>query len=153
MKNDTRQRARQRLDERLLPLKPTERFRPPPKGWVRAIRDALGMTGVQFGRRLGIRPQSVETLEKSEANGSVQLKTLRRAAEALECTLVYALVPNTSLEGLAHDRARQIANRDLGRVAHTMKLEAQDTRDADLQTRIEAYIRDILKERDLWNEP
>ena len=153
MKNDTRQRARQRLDERLLPLKPIERFKSPPKGWMRAIRDALGMTGVQFGRRLGIRPQSVETLEKSEANGSIQLKTLRRAAEALDCTLMYALVPNTSIEGLLHDRARRIASRDLGRVAHTMKLEAQQTGDANLETRIETYIRDILKERDLWNEP
>ena len=111
------------------------------------------MTGVQFGKRLAIRPQSVETLEKSEANGSIQIKTLRRAAEALDCTLVYALVPNASLDGLVHDRARKIAMRDLGRVAHTMKLEAQETGDANLETRIEAYIRDILKERDLWNEP
>jgi len=153
MKNDTRLRARQRLDERLLALKPEERFRAPPKGWVRAIRDALGMTGVQFAKRLHIRPQSVEALEKSEANGAIQLKTLRRAAEALDCTLVYALVPNTSLEGAVRERARKIAVRDLGRVAHTMKLEAQETGDANLETRIEAYIRDVLKDRDLWNEP
>jgi predicted DNA-binding mobile mystery protein A len=153
MKNDTRLRARQRLDERLLALKPEERLRAPPKGWVRAIRDALGMTGVQFAKRLHIRPQSVEALEKSEANGAIQLKTLRRAAEALDCTLVYALVPNTSLEGAVRERARKIAVRDLGRVAHTMKLEAQETGDANLEARIEAYIRDMLKERDLWNEP
>ncbi len=111
------------------------------------------MTGVQFGKRLGIRPQSVETLEKSETNASIQLKTLRRAAAALDCTLVYALVPNASLEDAVRDRARKIAIRDLGRVAHTMKLEAQDTGDANLEARIEAYIRDILKERGLWNEP
>jgi hypothetical protein len=43
--------------------------------------------------------------------------------------------------------------RNLGRVAHTMKLEAQDTSDANLEARIEAYIRDTLRERDLWNEP
>jgi predicted DNA-binding mobile mystery protein A len=153
MKNDTRLRARQRLDERLLALKPEERFRAPPKGWVRAIRDALGMTGVQFAKRLHIRPQSVEALEKSEADGAIQLKTLRRAAEALDCTLVYALVPNTSLEGAVRERARKIAVRDLGRVAHTMKLESQETGDANLEARIEAYIRDVLKERDLWNEP
>jgi predicted DNA-binding mobile mystery protein A len=153
MKNDTRRRARQRLDERLLVLKPIERFKAPPKGWVRAIRDSLGMTGVQFGKRLGIRPQSVETLEKSEANASIQLKTLHRAAAALDCALVYALVPNASLEDAVRDRARKIAIRDLGRVAHTMKLEAQETGDANLEARIEAYIRDILKERDLWNEP
>jgi predicted DNA-binding mobile mystery protein A len=134
-------------------LKPEDRFAAPPKGWVRAIRDALGMTGVQFAKRLEIRPQSVEALEKSEANGSIQLKTLRRAAEALDCTLVYALVPNTSLEGAVSARARKIAKRELGRVAHTMKLEAQGTGDANLEARIEAYVRDVLKDRDPWNEP
>ena len=110
------------------------------------------MRGVQFARRLEIRPQSVETLEKSEAGGSIQLKTLRRAAEALDCTLVYALVPNKSLEEAVRERARKIAVRDLGRVAHTMKLEAQATGDADMEARIDAYIRDVLKERELWNE-
>src|ERR1700692_1880677 len=119
MKNDNRHRARHRLAERLVALKSEERFRAPPKGWIRAIRDALGMTGVQFAKRLKIRPQSVEKLEKSEANGSIQLKTLRRAAEALNCTLVYALVPNTSLEDAVRERARKIAKRDLDRVAHT----------------------------------
>ena len=104
--NDARQRGRKRLDERLMALKPEDRFSAPPKGWMRAIRDALGMTGAQFARRLENRPQSVEALEKSEANGSIQLKTLRRAAEALDCTLVYALVPNTSLEGAVSARAK-----------------------------------------------
>lgn len=151
MKRDSRNKARKRLDERLLPLKPEDRFRAPPKGWIRAIRDALGMTGVQFAAKLGVRPQSVDALEKSEANGSIKLDTLRRAAEALDCTVVYALVPNTSLEEMMRSRARAIAMRDLGRVSHTMKLEAQGTGDADLETRIDAYIRDHLNERDLWS--
>jgi len=151
MKRDSRNKARKRLDERLLPLKPEDRFRAPPKGWIRAIRDALGMTGVQFAAKLGVRPQSVDALEKSEANGSIKLDTLRRAAEALDCTVVYALVPNKSLEEMVRSRARTIAMRDLGRVSHTMKLEAQGTGDADLETRINAYIRDNLNERDLWS--
>jgi predicted DNA-binding mobile mystery protein A len=153
MKDDAKARARQRLDERLSALKPVDRFRPPPRGWIRAIRDALGITGVQFARRLRIRPQSLEDLERSEASGAIQLKTLRRAAEALDCTLVYALVPNSSLDEAVRARARKIAMRDLARVAHTMKLEAQETSNANLEARIEAYIRDQLKERDLWNEP
>jgi predicted DNA-binding mobile mystery protein A len=152
MKNIIRHKARQRLDERLLQLKPEDRFRAPPKGWLRAIREALGMTGVQFAGRLGVRPQSVDALEKSEAGGSIKLETLRRAAEALDCTLVYAIVPNISLENMVRSRARAIAVRDLGRVAHTMKLEAQDTDDADWEARVEAYIRD-LNERDLWDRP
>jgi predicted DNA-binding mobile mystery protein A len=150
MKTDLRHKARQRLDERLLPLKPTDRYCAPPKGWIRAVRDALGMTGVQLARRLGVSPQSVDALETSEAAASIKLDTLRRAAEALDCTLVYALVPNSSLEGVVAERARAIALHDLGRVAHTMKLEAQGTGDADMERRIEAYIRDTLKDRDLW---
>ena len=152
MKNETRKRARERLDERLAPLKPTDRFRAPPKGWVRALRDALGMTGVQFARRLGVQPPSVAALEASEENGTIQLNTLRRAAEALDCTLVYALVPNDSLEGAVRARARRIALRDLGRVAHTMKLEAQETSDAKTDERVEAYIRDNVRERDIWDD-
>ena len=153
MKTKLGNRARQRLDERLSALKPEDRFLPPPKGWIRAIRDAIGMSGVQLAFRLGVRPQTVEAVEKSEATGSIQLKTLRRAAEAMDCTLVYALVPNTSLEDSVAKRARKIAMRDLQRVAHTMKLEAQGTGDADMEARIEAYIRDVIKDRDLWNEP
>jgi predicted DNA-binding mobile mystery protein A len=152
MKNDAHQRARERLDQRLAPLKPIDRFRAPPKGWVRALRDALGMSGVQFARRLGVRPPTVVALKASEESGAIQLKTLRRAAEALDCTLVYALVPNDSLEGTVCARARKIALRALGRVAHTMKLEAQETQDSATEARIDAYIRDNVKERDLWDD-
>jgi predicted DNA-binding mobile mystery protein A len=151
MKKELKQRGRQRLDERLAGLKPPDRFSAPPKGWVRAIRDALGMTGVQLARRMKVRPQTIEAMEKSEVSGSVQLSTLRRAAEALDCTLVYALVPNSSLDGAVEARARKIAERELRRVAHTMKLEAQETGDAGKDERIEEYIRS-MKDRDLWNE-
>ncbi|PZO00607.1 MAG: mobile mystery protein A [Hyphomicrobiales bacterium] len=150
MNEPTRQHARQRLDDRLGRLNPVERFKEPPKGWIKAIREALGMTGVQFAQRLGVRPQTADALERSEATGVIKLATLRRAAEALDCTLVYALVPKTPLERTVNDRARAIAIRDLGRVSHSMKLEAQGTGDADLEARIEAYIRDTLTERDLW---
>jgi predicted DNA-binding mobile mystery protein A len=151
--NNVRQRARQRLDERLSGLQPTDLFHPPPKGWIRAIRDALGMSGVQLASRLGVRPQTVAAIEKSEATGTVQLSTLRRAAEALDCTLVYALVPRSSLEGAVNRRARQLAIRDLQGIAHTMKLEAQETGDAGMEARIASHIRDSIKDRDLWNEP
>ncbi len=149
MDKKLRIRARMRLDERLSAFKPPDRLAPPPKGWIKAIREALGMTGAQFAARLKIKPPSVIDLEKSEANGSIQLKTLNRVAEALGCTLVYALVPKTTLEETVRSRARRLAMRDLKRVAHTMKLEDQAV-DANLDERIEAYIRDVLKDRELW---
>ncbi len=152
MINLEKTRARARLDARLATLKPENRYAVPPKGWVRAIRDALGMTGGQLGARLGVRPQSIQDLEASEAAGTIQLKSLRRAAEALDCTLVYALVPNTSLEDMVETRARAIARRDLGRVSHSMALENQGFSDVDLDERIKRYIDETLRERDLWNE-
>jgi predicted DNA-binding mobile mystery protein A len=108
------------------------------------------MSGVQLGKWLKVSPQTVDAMEKSEAAGTIQLNTLGRAAEALDCTLVYALVPKTSLENTVNNRARQIATAALARISHTMKLEDQDTGDEELEALIEDYIRQI-KDRDLWN--
>lgn len=110
------------------------------------------MSGVQLASRLGVRPQTVAAVEKSEASGTIQLDTLRRMADAMDCTLVYALVPRSSLEDMVDKRARAIATRDLRRVARTMELEAQGTGNADMEARIAAYIRDEIKDRDLWEE-
>ena len=149
--NHIMERGRKRLDARLVPLNDERRrLLVPPKGWIRAVRDALGMSGVQLGKRLEVSPQTVEAMEKSEAAGTIQLNTLKRAAEALDCTLVYALVPKTSLENTVNNRARQIATAALARVSHTMKLEDQDPGDGELEARIGDYIRHI-KDRDLWN--
>ena len=76
--------ARQRLDQRMAAFKPESGFTVPPKGWIRAIRDALGMTRGQLGARLGVKPQSIADLEQSEALGTIRLESLRRVAEALE---------------------------------------------------------------------
>jgi predicted DNA-binding mobile mystery protein A len=149
--NPIKERARRSLDERLVHLnEDAKRLHQPPKGWIRAIRDALGMSGVQLAKRLRVSPQTAEAMEKSEAAGTIQLNTLRRAAEAMDCTLVYALVPRTSLENTVEARARRMALLDLARVSHTMKLEDQDTGDREMEARIQEYIRHI-KERDLWN--
>ena len=150
MFDSKRRIARQRLDERLSAFKPESRFAVPPKGWIRAIRNALGMHAHQMGTRLGMKQQSVTKMEKSEGYGTIQLKTLRQAAEALDCTLVYALVPNSSLEGAVQTRAREIANKELARIGHTMDLEAQSLSKAKREAQIDEYIREHLRERDLW---
>lgn len=144
--------ARRRLDERLSALKPRNRFAVPSRGWIRAIRDALGMSANQLGIRLGMKPQSVANLEKSEAHGTIQLKTLRKAAEALDCTLVYALVPNSSLENTVVTQGRKVARQELTRIEHSMDLEAQGLSQAERDTQIDDYARDHLSARDLWKQ-
>ena len=152
MNSRQRKVARERLDEHLGGLKLLNMKPIPSKGWVRAIREALGMTAVQFARRMGVRPPSVVNMEQSESHGTIQLKTLRKAAEALDCVLVYALVPRTSLEDTVQARARELAVEQMARIGHTMDLEAQGLSQADQEAQIEAYIRDHLRERDLWSD-
>lgn len=111
------------------------------------------MSGRQLGVRLGVRPQSVVDLEKSESLGTIQLETLRKVAQALGCTLVYALVPNASLEETVRKRAREIARRELARIAHTMDLEAQGLSKAERKAQVDDYIREHVRDRDLWERP
>ena len=117
--------SRARLDERLAELGPAERYRPPARGWIKAIRESLGMSTAQLATRMGIRQPSIIDLERSEEKGSIELATLRRAAEALDCSLVYALVPNKPLETTIRDRARALLRRRRRPVEHTMLLEDQ----------------------------
>jgi predicted DNA-binding mobile mystery protein A len=153
MKAEVRERARKRLDERLAAIGEPSRFAVPPRGWIRAIRDALGITGSQLGRRIGVTAQSIQNLEDSEANGTVQLNTLRKAAEAMNCELVYALVPKTSLEATVGERERAIAIDALRRVSHSMALEDQRVADTENEARIQRYIDTNLRRRDIWNNP
>src|SRR5271154_7181917 len=98
--------SRSRLDQRFQELGAVMRYTSPARGWIKAVREALGMTTAQLARRLGIRQPSVVALEQSEAKGTIELATLRRVAEALDCTLVYALVPKKPLEDIVRERAR-----------------------------------------------
>lgn len=93
-----------------------------------AIRDALGMTTAQFARRLKIAQPSAVELEQSEAANRITLRTLERAAEALGCRLVYALIPAQPLEETVRNRAKLMAGRKLAAVEHSMRLEDQAVR-------------------------
>lgn len=145
-------RARASLDKRLNPLRPVERFVVPPKGWVRAIRNALGMSGVQLGRRMNMSPQAVFNLEQSEASQTVRLETLRKAAEALDCQLVYALVPHQPLQNTVAAKARTKALEAIGGIAHSMAMEEQSVLEDDLEDRISTFIAESLRDRDLWED-
>jgi predicted DNA-binding mobile mystery protein A len=117
----------------------------PGRGWVRAIREALGMSGPQLARRMGIRAaQSVEDMQKDEVSEVIKLQTLRKLAHALDCELVYALVPRKSFEEIRRDQATLQAKRLLKHVSHSMRLEDQsislEAEDNQLQRRVERLL-------------
>lgn len=144
--------SRRSLDQRLEQLRPTTRFAAPASGWIKAIRQALGMTTGQLAKRLGVAQPTVMVFEQSELRGTMQLSTLKRVAEALGCTVVYALVPNKPLQEAVDERARLIARRRLSSVAHTMLLENQSVPPKELEAQIDELAKSI-KPRSLWNEP
>src|ERR1700723_106109 len=94
------------LDQRFRALGPAARYTAPARGWIKAVREAFGMTTAQLAKRLGVKQPSVVALEQSEVKATIELATLRRAAEALNCTLVYAFVPKQPLEATIRERAR-----------------------------------------------
>ena len=142
------------LDKRFSSLRTLAKLQRPPKGWLRAIRDALGMTTAQYGRRLGVSQPRIVELEKSEQSGSVTLNTLQRAAEALGCRLVYVLVPERPLAEVVTERAALIAERQSKAVEHTMRLEDQSVKDKGAARALrEEAIQDLLKRpARLWDD-
>jgi predicted DNA-binding mobile mystery protein A len=134
--------SRSQLDERFRELGPATRYAAPVRGWIKAIREALGMSTAQLAKRLGIKQPSLVALEQSEAKGAIGLATLRRVAEALDCTLVYALVPNKPLENTVRDRARAFARRRRGPVEHSMLLEDQKVTAKNAEARLDEIVRE-----------
>lgn len=147
--------AHEQLDKRLAALKPLAKTARPARGWVRAIRETLGMTTRQFGARLGVSQPRIIKLEKSEVDGSITLESLERAAQALGCRVVYVLVPEKPLGETIHERAALLAERQLKSVEQTMRLEDQAVRDdARRKEARQRFIDELLrKPARLWDEP
>jgi predicted DNA-binding mobile mystery protein A len=142
------------LDKRFSGLRPLAKSQRPPKGWIRAIRDALGMTTSQFAKRLGVSQPRIIKLEKAEVDGSVTLQTLQRAAEALGCRFVYALIPEKPLADTVRERAELVAGRQLASVEHTMRLEDQSVKDKTASKDLHhQFVEELLRRpARLWDE-
>src|ERR1017187_4243406 len=137
-------KSRAHLDERFRDLGPATRYASPVRGWIKAIREALGMSTAQLAKRLAVKQPSVVALEQSEAKGTIEMATLRRVAGALDCTLVYALGPKKTLETIVRDRARTFARRRLEPVEHSMLLEGQKVtaKAKDSKARLDELVRE-----------
>jgi len=142
------------LDARLRALRRSTPAEPPRPGWIRAIREALGMTSPQLAKRLGATRQGVADLERREVLGAVTLGALRRAADALDCDVVYAVVPRASLREMRKRQAHQRAARQLGSVAHSMRLEAQGVSAGEHRRQVAERADGLLRtwSRALWDD-
>ena len=116
---------REQLDDTLSRFSSIAPLNRPMKGWIRAIRDALGMSMRQLADRLGVSKSRIPRIEQDEITGSLTLKTMNRVADELDCIFVYGFVPRTSLDDTVRKQALIVTQRRMNRLMHTMNLEDQ----------------------------
>ncbi|NNN20778.1 MAG: mobile mystery protein A [Acidimicrobiales bacterium] len=122
----------------------------PRSGWIRSVRGALNMSQVALAERLGISAAAVNKLERAEVNGGITIGKLSQVSAALDCTLVYALIPNSTLEQTVLTRAKNKAADILGYAAQTMVLEDQRIEDNRLQEAIDQYADQLVAKGNVW---
>ncbi len=125
----------------------------PKEGWIRTLRKALGMSSLQLADRLGVSTPRATQMERMEVEDRITLKQLRRVADSLDCELVYALVPRTSIDSMIEKQARNKARDLVMKADIQMKLEAQQLSDEALKTQVKHEIERLIRDmpRDLWN--
>ena len=126
-----------------------ELLKKPPQGWLKTIREALGMTSTQLARRMELSQPRVIQMEKNEKN--LKISTLERAAAALGCRLVYAIVPDEPIEQILQKRAREKASALIKKVNVNMALENQQV---EAEQQIDELVSDLLggSLSDLWED-
>jgi predicted DNA-binding mobile mystery protein A len=124
----------------------------PAGGWLRAVREALGLTVRQQAARIGVSAATLHKSEKSEAEDRISLGQLRRLAQGLDCELVYGLVPRKPLTEMVEEQATRIARSEILGVAHSMGLEDQRPSEQYLQRQLEQRRNELLagKRSKLW---
>ena len=142
------------VDSALAPFREIPEVYRPNTGWIRAIREASGMSIRQLAERMGASKTTAATLERNEAAETVKLSSLRLVGEALDCDLVYALVPRTSLEVSVRRRARIVAERVVGRVSQSMVLEDQAIPVAERERQVLELAEKLWQEmpQELWDD-
>ena len=141
------------LDEALKPFQLLKNAPPPREGWIKAVRESLGMSLRQLSERTGLSKTSVASIESLEGKGTVQLDSIRRLADSMDCDLVYALVPRETLQMTIEKQARSKALDLVGRVSTSMELEDQGISPADRARQVDDLTDEILRKRKrgLWD--
>jgi predicted DNA-binding mobile mystery protein A len=116
---------RRQLDEKLERASAVKSIDAPRNGWIKAVREALGMTSAQLARKLGVTQQAALALEKREVAGTITLATLEKAARALGCEARVVFIAPRGVDETVRARAMRKARDERNRIVHTMGLESQ----------------------------
>jgi predicted DNA-binding mobile mystery protein A len=127
----------------------------PPEGWLRTVRNALGMSGADVANKMGVTRARVTTAERAELTGGITLKSMQATAEAMGCRFVYAIVPASGhVEDLIAAQARKKAMTIVGTASNHMALENQKLPDDKIAQDVEHLTRELAEEMppDFWRD-
>ena len=124
------------------------------EGWLKTVRKALGMSGTQLAKRLGVTKGQISQTESGELSGSVTLKTMQKMAQAMDCRFVYAVIPTQEIEKIIKHRAVLKAKEQIKAASTQMALEAQALNDEQLAYAVDQLASEIVEKMpsDLWND-
>jgi len=137
------------IDQRLL-SGDAANLPPPASGWIFMIRTALRMSAARLAQRMGVSQATVSALEESERRRTIRLESLARVAEAMNCRVVYALVPNEPLGEMVDNERRRIAAAQVSAVSKHMALEDQSVTDEEIRAKLLEAAVARVKDRELW---
>ncbi len=144
----------EQLDNKTKHLSALAELSLPSEGWMYNIRQALGISLKQLGKRMKLTPAGVKEMEKREKNASVSLKGLHDFASALNLKFIYAFIPkNDSFEKMIEKRAFEIAEQIVLKTSHSMALEDQQNNPARIKKAINDRAQQIIHEmpKYLWD--
>ncbi len=128
----------------------------PPEGWLRTMRKALGMSGAQLARKMGVSRALVSQAESNEVSGNVTMKTMQTMAEAMGCRFVYAVLPpkGKETEDVIFVQALKKARALVERTDAHMALENQSLSEDERKKQINRLAQRLAIEiaSDFWND-
>lgn len=127
---------------------------PVSEGWLKTARKALGMSGSQLAKRLGVTKGRISQAESAELSGSMTIKSMQNMAQAMGCRFVYAVIPEKEVGSIIKDRAVLKAKEQIKAASIQMALEAQSLNDDQLAFEVDRLASEIIKKMppDLWND-
>ena len=144
----------QQLNEKMLQLAGMKHVIIPPIGWIKAIRNGIGMSMEQLGKKLSITKQGVMDIEKREKEGAITIKSMQEIAKAIDMQFVYGFVPVAgSLDQMIEMRALEMATKIVQRTSNTMKLEDQENSKERIEKAIKERAAEIMNKtpKILWD--
>jgi hypothetical protein len=106
MKVSARKLARRKLDVELKPFRQAGMDKHPTRGILRALRKALYIQTPEIATKIDRSTSTVFAMEVRELNGRLTLREMANYADAMDCKVVYGVVPKgqRTLEELYEER-------------------------------------------------